>query len=63
MEWVSVKDRLPEEPGTYLVSCVSNGPYFCGTHTITAQWNGKCWWRTKYQKFTHWMPMPEPVKE
>ena len=53
MEWISMKDRLPEEPGTYLVSCVSNGPYFCGTHTITAQWNGKCWWRTKYQKFTH----------
>lgn len=27
MEWISMKDRLPEEPGTYLVSCVSNGPY------------------------------------
>lgn len=58
-EWVSVKDRLPERPGKYLIACIKHGRFreittamFSGYFVITGH-------RTHW-KITHWMPLPEP---
>jgi hypothetical protein len=50
-EWISVDERLPEEPGTY-VACRRDGyvgfAFFTGASFPTV--------------VTHWMPLPEPPK-
>ena len=60
-EWISVKDRLPEKNGKYLV-CVDGGKII-PRYVIT------CWyWNGKFEDFQHyttrfvsfWMPLPEP---
>lgn len=64
MEWISVNDRLPDERGKYIVAYF---PAYFG-NPITANglligidsFLGKTTWaRHKYQKVTHWMPLPE----
>lgn len=63
-KWVSVKERLPKESGTYLI--------FTGTAMMTAYYFGNDrWWLDYYDRtqtvtsdyFTHWMPLPEEPKE
>ncbi len=56
-EWINVDDRLPEEPGNYLVygDCTNDGlmvdiANFYPSHKTFA----------KYQQPTHWMPLPPP---
>ncbi len=62
-EWISVKDRLPEEDGTmrgYLVAVgnwVGIMPFFSGA--FREGLNGK---EPDYPVH-HWMPLPEPPKE
>ena len=59
-EWISVKDRLPEESGEYLAYC---GEYdgICVLYYEVLKTKGK--WRTKWKDdVTHWMPLPEPPK-
>lgn len=64
MEWISVKDKLPEEnqnciiwTGSAFMSAFYLGndkwwlDYYDRTQTVTSDW------------FTHWMPLPEPPKE
>ena len=61
-EWISVKDRLPDKDGQYLV----NGPH----DVELACWNeyykvwdhadGDDYWHDATDWFTHWMPLPEP---
>lgn len=75
MEWISVKDKLPEKDGWYLVYA----PGYWGNNRIFGLSN------FAYSKFekkfkakwgiergcssipcacvTHWMPLPEPPKE
>lgn len=61
--WISVKDRLPEENGEYLISTkdrVTSAYYECGRRTSE--------WTDYYEGYidfepTHWMPLPEPPKE
>lgn len=76
MDWISVKDRLPEFGGRYLVyeirpehihNCLAfNYPYPCCECNIAYYcgivWN---WHSTSNQKCspTHWMPLPKPPKE
>lgn len=60
-EWVSVKDRLPEE-GQVVIACgkksATSGMYQ-GIGTKPEYW----WWRGKTIKtVTHWMPLPDPPK-
>ena len=56
MEWISVKDRLPEEQDFYIVS---------GDDVIMAYWNEEYFGLTingvdiKVVGVTHWMPLPE----
>lgn len=63
-EWVSVKDRLPDEKGRYLVAfypCqwdhVSKTALYTGIDTFRGK---AAWAKRKYQKVTHWMPLPQP---
>ena len=58
-EWISVKERLPEESGDYLVYC---GEYdgICVLHYEVLKTKGK--WGSKWKEVTHWMPLPEPPK-
>ena len=59
-EWVSVKDRLPEDG--QIVLTYKNG--ICDIQTYEARRNG--WlckgWFWSMATVTHWMPMPQPPK-
>lgn len=61
IEWISVKDRLPEKEGAYIVYKTNI------THLFVAIWNGKEWNsfinRTPLKRITHWIPLPEPPQE
>lgn len=52
MNWISVKDRLPEDEETHVLVYRENG------------WI-EIWPRRYFHTFrvTHWMPLPEPPKE
>lgn len=65
-EWISVKDRLPEN-GVYVLVC---GPR--GGIQLAQMRGDRCdhryiWWKAygtrKFTTCTHWMPLPEPPKE
>ena len=60
--WISVKDRMPEESGRYIVYAVDGGALH---HTTVAQFQKSFHLsgRMAYWKVTHWMPIPEPPKE
>lgn len=65
-KWISVKERLPEESGEYLVTY-----HPCYWDRVLDElcvgmdsFRGKTMWaKKKYQRVTHWMPKPEPAKE
>lgn len=61
-EWISTKDRLPEEDGEVLA--VLFGRVYMVWHlAITKQFetpSGMVW---GIDDVTHWMPLPEPPKE
>jgi hypothetical protein len=65
MNWISVKDKLPEEEQEVLIGwfqvTASNKQYFAHDVAIFNQ-NEFSGWR-KYPEATHWMPLPEPPKE
>ena len=58
-EWISVKDRLPEESGEYLAYC---GEYdgICVLYFEISKTKGR--WMRKWKEVTHWMPLPEPPR-
>lgn len=65
MEWISVKDRLPNEMDDCLVWYKSKFTY---DHIRTACYLGNNFFSTSgisHLDFTvtHWMPLPEPPKE
>lgn len=77
-EWISVKDRLPEEgDGTVLVCLPDMEPYNLKEHFVnakhdgrvrTAFWSGKRWFLGDVCGLfkinpTHWMPLPQPPEE
>lgn len=62
-EWISVKDRLPEEPCAVLV-------VLYGSAVCVAWYSRLGWFETGSGMFvsaghgvSHWMPLPEPPKE
>lgn len=66
-EWISVKERLPEKAGEYLVAyhpCywddVDTTHHEVGIDTFRGK---SSWAKKKFQRVTHWMPKPEPPKE
>ena len=63
-EWISVKDRLPEEKGRYLTANKRFGDQI----VVFDLWFGGGFWYVDEEdnvfdfEVTHWMPMPVPPK-
>lgn len=69
--WISVKDRLPDKEGSYIV-CTKNGSvctshFYKDLYDLYIQLQNKkpksMWSGTVSPHITHWMPLPEPPKE
>lgn len=61
-QWISVKDRLPEEFENVIAANKRGKAY----DIDKAWWNGYRWDRCgkgSYRNVTHWMPLPEPPEE
>lgn len=61
-EWISVKDRLPEENVVVLI-CIDNGR--CKEVKVSGL-TGFGWMlfgKNKNEEVTHWMPLPDPPQE
>lgn len=64
-QWVNVKERLPDCKGEYLVAyhpCYWDNVKEETVVGYDSYRGGARWARNKYQRVTHWMPMPEPPK-
>ena len=60
-EWVSVKDRFPEESGMYIVT--ANDGHAQRVSFVLWQKRNRMWNLTgarSYWRVTHWQPMPQP---
>ena len=60
-EWISVKDRLPEESGMYIVT--ANDGHAQRVSFVQWQKRNRMWNLTgarSYWRVTHWQPMPKP---
>lgn len=62
--WISVKDRLPEQINEPLlivsdgcVYCATFHPNYCGEIN---RWHQINYDRNGYENVTHWQPLPEP---
>ena len=74
-QWISVKDRLPDSNGLYIVTacdegCAAGEGIWYDTVVVTAEYYNGCWtWYEGGQEYdldgivTHWMSMPEPPEE
>ena len=65
-KWIPVTEQLPETPGEYMVAY--HPCYWDRVHDEIKvgldSFRGKTSWaKKKYQRVTHWMPLPEPPKE
>ena len=62
-EWISVKDRLPEDDATYLVYGRNGYGIVFAVYYGDGEWL-TCDDLTNITRFvTHWMPLPMPPKE
>lgn len=59
-KWISVKERLPENKGRYII-------YMCGQEPFVSWFDGDRFHSLSTVPIaypaTHWMPLPEPPKE
>ncbi len=58
-QWISVKDRLPEDLGVVMITfdtVVSVGRY-------SGEWHCLVFPELPIESVTHWMPLPKPPKE
>lgn len=66
-EWIDVNDRLPDTKGLYLVAyhpCYWDNvedDVAVGIDSFRGGKNksNKVWAKNKYQRVTHWMPLPD----
>lgn len=67
--WISVKERLPDEEGIYIVFWdgeVTTLTYVPPFHEHPYGWHAVCgldWTKVRMNDVTHWMLFPEPPKE
>ena len=73
-QWISVKDRLPDVAGMYIVTacdewCSYGQGIWYDTVVVVAEYSGGCWnWNDNGTDYdiddlvTHWMPLPKPPK-
>ena len=62
-EWISVKERLPEESGMYIVT--ANDGHAQRVSFVQWQRRNRMWNLTgarSYWRVTHWQPIPQPPK-
>lgn len=66
-DWISVKERLPEYDGTYIVTSERGAVYcnhFYGRRVFSDKYTREPHFSLRGKvKITHWMPPPEPPKE
>lgn len=67
MEWISIKDRLPDNSNLVLVahtgSTTADSWVCCGHHSyISDQWYNQFQEQTDEIWPTHWAELPEPPK-
>lgn len=69
--WISVKDRLPQNSERVLAYCEKTKKYFVGNVTYRC-FSDEVYWRHEWargamytvtSKVTHWMPLPEPPQK
>lgn len=61
-QWISVKDRLPEDNSdvlAYMQNSIESRIFPACYHK---GWWEDCIWNTRCLSVTHWMPLPEPPK-
>lgn len=61
--WISVDDRLPEEPEIGEDGYIVQEKYVC--EPFSAYWDGERWTDSNYEPIDEviaWMPLPEPYK-
>ena len=69
-EWISVKDRLPENDVMVIGFTPCDGFMFVGYYHEESKYDWKAWMiitamrstKVMKKKVTHWMPLPEPPK-
>lgn len=61
VEWISVKDRLPENGSICLVCGAKGGMRVARFRTVRAEWTVVG--TGKYFTVTHWQPLPAPPSE
>ena len=73
-QWISVKDRLPDVAGMYIVTacdewCSHGEGIWYDSVVVVAEYSGSCWnWNDNGidcdidYLVTHWMPLREPPK-
>lgn len=59
-EWISVKDRMPEKTGKYLICAIENGRFARVSTAYGSSHGFHLNGRMSYWKVTHWMPLPQP---
>lgn len=59
-EWISVKDRMPENHEDYLLIGHHNDCYI-GHMDIHGDWYDDC--GIEIEGISHWMPLPEPPEK
>lgn len=68
MEWISVKERLPENANDVL-AIMQDNTIFMGRFSGKSYWkfyfsdNGLQYDKARERQITHWMPLPDPPKE
>lgn len=65
-EWISVKERLPEDRHSVLVYCPYNKCIYTAYYDdFNDEWYhfGRGGRIEVYYTMSHWMPLPEPPKE
>lgn len=62
-EWVSVKDRLPEDGTRVLCYCRGNQYDICHFQKKRKAWFDRSWNSYAQDYVTHWMPLSELPKE
>ena len=62
-DWVSVKDRLPDDGTRVLCYCRGNQYDICHFQKKRKTWFDRSWNGYAQGYVTHWMPLPELPKE
>ncbi len=72
-DWISVKDRLPNQSNVNIICLINNKPILCAVHDCTFSltknnvsfyWPDNTWIKDiYYSEVTHWMPLPDPPNE